>query len=215
MSLESSLHHLLETSAGTGLKTFASDFDCRWVQLALEQGDTAKLRNRKLPPEAVVWLVIGMALFRDHSIADVVRRLELVVPNRDGTAGRVVDGSIPKARTRIGDKPLRRLFELCSRSWAQSQASEDSWRDLAVYAIDGTTLTLQDTDDVDVARHRSAGIHAFKRWQRPVWVPEGTTCRTHRCAFASHRGRSDWSVRRQGQRRDQPGRSPMGPSAVP
>jgi hypothetical protein len=153
MSFSDALGHLTESSVGAGLQAFASDIDVAWVKLALELGGVGKLRKRKLPAESVVWLVVGMALFRDHSIADVVRRLDLVLPSPDGTKGRVVGGSLPKARARIGEGPLRELFRLTSAAWAHEHAAEDLWRDLSVYAIDGTTLTLPDTDDNREAFH--------------------------------------------------------------
>ena len=153
MSFAAALAHLTESSVGAGLQAFASDIDAAWVQLALERGGSAELHKRKLPAESVVWLVVGMALFRDHSIADVVRRLDLVVSAPDGSKGRVVGGSLPKARARVGEAPSRELFRLCSRAWAHEHAAKDLWRDLSVYAIDGTTLTLPDTDDNREAFH--------------------------------------------------------------
>jgi len=36
---------------------------------------TASVRRRKLPAEHVVWLVMGMGLFRDRSIPEVVHYL--------------------------------------------------------------------------------------------------------------------------------------------
>jgi len=86
-------------------------------------------------------------LFRDHSIADVVRRLDLVTPNKDGTKGKVVDGALPKARRRVGERPLRELFSTCAQHWSHAHASNDRWRELSVYAMDGTTLSVPDTDD--------------------------------------------------------------------
>jgi hypothetical protein len=41
---------------------------------------TATLRRRRLPAERVVWLVLGMALFKDRSITDVVNKLDLALP---------------------------------------------------------------------------------------------------------------------------------------
>jgi hypothetical protein len=35
---------------------------------------TATLRRRRLPAERVVWLVLGMALFKDRSTTDVVNK---------------------------------------------------------------------------------------------------------------------------------------------
>jgi hypothetical protein len=40
----------------------------------------ATVRSRRLPAEQVVWLVIGMALFRNRSIQDIVNKLDLALP---------------------------------------------------------------------------------------------------------------------------------------
>ncbi|MCK5798341.1 MAG: transposase domain-containing protein, partial [Deltaproteobacteria bacterium] len=39
------------------------------------------LRKRKVPAQLVIWLVIGMAMFRDRSISEVVSHLGLVLPS--------------------------------------------------------------------------------------------------------------------------------------
>lgn len=147
MSFEAALHHLTEASAGSGLKAFAGELDAQWVAEALDRSGAATLRRRKLPAESVVWLVVGMALLRDHSIADVVRRLELVEPNADGSKGGVADAALPKARRRVGETPLRELFAISAKHWAHDHASQDRWRGLAVYSMDGSTLSVPDTEE--------------------------------------------------------------------
>ena len=62
----------------------------------------ATVRNRRLPAEQVVWLVIGMALFRNRSIHDVVGKLDLALPSISPT---FVPGSVAQARARLG--PIR------------------------------------------------------------------------------------------------------------
>lgn len=146
MSFASELHHLVDAGLADGLKAFASELDSDWIASALDRHGPAKLRRRKLPAESVVWLVVGMALFRDHSIADVVRRLDLVLPEVDGSKGTVVDAAVPKARYRIGDRPLQEIFSCSASHWAHEHAANDLWRGLSVYAMDGTTLSVPDTD---------------------------------------------------------------------
>src|SRR5438046_2129362 len=53
---------------------FSSAIDPQWIADALAATDTASVRRRKLPAEHVVWLVIGMGLFRDRSIAQRAHR---------------------------------------------------------------------------------------------------------------------------------------------
>lgn len=145
MDFEKTLNQLCDSGAGFGLRALGSELDAEWVRAALERTGTYTIRRRKLPAEQVVWLVVGMALFRDHSIEGVVRRLGLACS--DGTEKRasVVGGAIPKARRRVGEAPLRELFRLTGERWGHEVAAESPWCGLSVYAIDGSCLSVPDT----------------------------------------------------------------------
>ena len=45
--------------------------DPAWIAQALQASGTATIRRRKLPAEHAVWLVIGLALFRDRPLWQV------------------------------------------------------------------------------------------------------------------------------------------------
>src|SRR6266705_194861 len=107
---------------------FSAAIDPRWIADALTATGSASVRRRKLPAEHVVWLVIGMGLFRDRSIAQVVHHLDLVVPTPTGTRQRVTNAAIVQARDQLA-------------------AAADRWRGLAVYGLDGTTLRVADTPE--------------------------------------------------------------------
>ena len=81
---------------------FSAAIDPQWIADALAATDTASIRRRKLPAEHVVWLVIGMGLFRDRSIAQVVHHLALVLPSATGTRRHVTNGTIVQARDSFG-----------------------------------------------------------------------------------------------------------------
>src|SRR5439155_339523 len=66
---------------------FSAAIDPAWIAAALAATGTASVRRRKLPAEHVVWLVIGMGLFHDRSIPQVVQHLDLVLPTRHGGRG--------------------------------------------------------------------------------------------------------------------------------
>jgi hypothetical protein len=51
---------------------FASLIDPTWIDEALRQTNTVSLRRRRLPAERMVWLVIGLALFRNEPIWHIV-----------------------------------------------------------------------------------------------------------------------------------------------
>ena len=82
---------------------FSAALDPAWIAAALAATGTASMRRRKLPAEHVVWLVIGMGLFHDRSIAQVVHHLELVLPTPGGgtsrAAVRAVDTRIAATRS--------------------------------------------------------------------------------------------------------------------
>ena len=131
--------------------------DVEWVQKALgaRGASEVKVRRRKLPPEVALWLPIGMGLFRDRSIHEVVEHLELVVDDRAGAG--VSAGAIPGARARVGSDPLATLFELSAESWSKLYLEEDRWRGLTLWAMDGSCLNLADTEENASAFGRADG----------------------------------------------------------
>ena len=124
---------------------FRSSIDPKWVLEALAATGTATLRRRRFPAEQVVWLVLGMALFRDIAIVDVVKYLALVLPGSGARA--IADSAVAQARARLGASPLRWLFEKCAEVWAKASADRLRWRGLAVYGVDGTTVRVPDSPE--------------------------------------------------------------------
>src|SRR5689334_20780265 len=102
--------------------SFTESIDPRWVDEALQATGTASIRRRRLPAEQAVWLVLGMALFRDLPIAGVVEHLKLALP---GAGSRKIAASaVIQARQRLGEEPLRWLFGRCAEAWAGTSARE-------------------------------------------------------------------------------------------
>jgi hypothetical protein len=128
---------------------FQESIDPTWVLEALAATGTATLRRRRFPAEQVIWLVLGMALFRDLPIVDVVKELGLVLPGTG--AGRIAASAVMQARARLGESPLRWLFEKCAESWARASADRLRWRGLAIYGVDGTTVRVPDSTENRVA----------------------------------------------------------------
>jgi hypothetical protein len=125
------------------LPKFIASLDPEWIEEALAATGTATIRRRRLPAEQVIWLVIGMCLFRDQSMRELVSMLDLALPGSRGI--RVAPSSIVQARERLGDEPLRWLFERTATSWAHASARTHAWRGLALYGVDGTTLRVPDS----------------------------------------------------------------------
>src|SRR5437764_809884 len=87
---------------------FSAAIEPQWIDDALAATGTASVRRRKLPAERVVWLVLGMALFEDRSIAEVVHHLDLVLPAPGGGRGRISNAAIVQARDQLRAAPLAR-----------------------------------------------------------------------------------------------------------
>lgn len=117
--------------------------DPQWIAHALAVTGKASVRRRKLPAEQVVWLVIALAMYRHQSIAQVVAELDLVLP--DEVNPDIANSALTQARQRLGQEPLAQLFGLCASAWDERHQRGRSWRGLARYAIDGSTLRTPDT----------------------------------------------------------------------
>ncbi len=117
------------------------------ITKALDKNGAASERERRLPMERVVLLVVAMALFRSLALEEIVARLRLARPH--ATRGTVAPSAIPQARQRLGEAPLRTLFKRLAPKAAHAQAQQPTqrWRGLALYGIDGTSLRVPDSTD--------------------------------------------------------------------
>lgn len=136
----------LGSSAGEGaFDRLRASIDPAWIEEALEATGTATVRRRRLPAEQVVWLVLGMALYRHRPIDELVERLDLVLPGSGRTS--MAKSAVAQARARLGEEPLQWLFERCSEKWGHESAHRHKWRGLALYGVDGTTVRVPDSPD--------------------------------------------------------------------
>jgi hypothetical protein len=58
---------------------FSQLIPAAWIEQALQATGTRSLRRRRLPAGRLVWLVIGLALFRNEPIWHIVRQLGLAL----------------------------------------------------------------------------------------------------------------------------------------
>jgi hypothetical protein len=116
-----------------------------WLEEALEAAGVATIRKRRIPAERVVWLVVGMALFRNLPIEDVLRRLEIALPAKSGKPP--AKSGVAQARQRLGAEAVRFLFERTGGTWAEKSADKHRWRGLSLWAVDGTSLRVPDSEE--------------------------------------------------------------------
>lgn len=114
-----------------------------WIESTLKVSPGKGSRSRSLSPADMMWLVVGLAVFRGGSIRDVATYLGL----RGDGGSAPASSSLAEARQRLGAGPLRQLFEELTIQWGCPAAEQDTWHGLGVYAMDGTTLSVPDTDE--------------------------------------------------------------------
>jgi len=143
MSIERALLATATAPLPESLEQLQDRIPAEWIDEALAATGVATMRRRRLPAEQVIWLVLGIALFRNRSIEQVVDALDIALPSPRGAVAR---SAIPSARRRLGDAPVKYLFERTAKSWSVRSADRHRWRGLAVYGIDGSSLRTTDTD---------------------------------------------------------------------
>lgn len=134
-----------EELAEGAFSRFQASIEPEWIDDALRFTGTATLRRRRLPAEQVIWLVLGMAICRNRPIDEVVAKLDLALPGRRRVAP--ARSAIAQARSRLGDEPMRWLYERCAEAWAHASARGNSWRGLALYGVDGTFVRVPDSQE--------------------------------------------------------------------
>jgi len=124
-----------------GIARFQDSLDPAWIEEGLAATGSASTRRRRFPAEQAVWLVIGIALFADRSILEVSEHLDLVVPG----VRRVSPSSVSDARYRLGQEPMKWLFEKVSSAWSCSPGL-GGYRGLSLFGVDGSHLRVPDSD---------------------------------------------------------------------
>jgi hypothetical protein len=143
MGFNEAFHATAAFASPLDLNGFRRHIDPAWIEQALAATGTATVRRRRLPSEQVIWVVLGMGLFRDRPLEDIVSKLDLALPG----VGTIARSSVSQARERVGSEPLRWLFERTGSTWAHRSAAAHSWRGLRLYGMDGSTVRLPDTPE--------------------------------------------------------------------
>jgi Insertion element 4 transposase N-terminal/Transposase DDE domain len=149
------------------------------VRQILDETGKASERERDLPAQVVVYYAIALALYMGSSTREVLRCLleglrwlwgagEVKVAGKSG---------ISQARSRLGEAPLRQLYEQVVRPIA-TRASKGAWhRRWRLVSLDGSCLDVADTEANCAAfgcPGASRGESAFPQLRFVALVENGT-----------------------------------------
>jgi hypothetical protein len=114
------------------------------VDAVLEETCRLQRRVRDLPARVVVYLVLAGCLFPELGYTRVWGRLVAGLP---GVPARPTAGALRQARARLGPEPLRALFALLKGpAPVPSGTAGVRWKGLLPVAVDGTVMTVADTE---------------------------------------------------------------------
>jgi hypothetical protein len=107
-------------------------------------------RNRSLPARVMAYFAIGMALYSEGSYEDVLAQLTDGLSWSSGWRDEWIPptkSAIFQARARLGEEPVRALFQRVARPLATPEVSAAFLAGRRLVAIDGTCLDLADTEE--------------------------------------------------------------------
>lgn len=123
------------------VETLADLLPLELINEAYALTDTITMRKRKLTLESMAWLLIGMAIYNDKSMADVVNMLDIV--DREGRPF-VAPSALTQRRKSLGEQAMKALFECTQKHWNE-QANHPHWNGLTLLGVDGVTWRTEDT----------------------------------------------------------------------
>ena len=149
------------------------------VREVLAETGKASERERDLPAPVMVYYAIALALYMGSSTREVLRCLLEGLRWLWGAEAVKVAGKsgISQARSRLGEAPLRRLYEELVQPIA-TRASKGAWyRGWRLVSLDGTCLDVADTAENRAAfgvPGASRGESAFPQLRLVALVENGT-----------------------------------------
>ena len=161
------------------LGVIAKTFPPGRVQQVLAETGRASERERDLPAQVMVYYAIAMALYMGSSTREVLRSLLeglrwLWGANAVKVAGK---SGISQARSRLGEMPLRRLYEQVVQPVA-TRATKGAWyRGWRLVSLDGSSLDVADTVENGASfgyPGASRGESAFPQLRFVALVENGT-----------------------------------------
>jgi hypothetical protein len=154
--------------------------------------ETGKLgdRSRLLPAHVVVYYVLAMSLFFGQAYEEVMRLLVNGLRFLGNWRDRWTVPSasaISQARTRLGEAPMKLLFQRVAVPMARAGTRGSWYRGRRVMAIDGLVLDVANTDENDKAFGRSTNGTSTSPFPQVRLVALGE-CGTHAAVDAELAG---------------------------
>src|SRR3954451_16223184 len=169
----------IRVSDHISLGVIAGTFPLEEVRRVLAETGRASERERDLPAHVMVYCAIALALYTASGTREVLRcLLEGLRWLWGAEAVRVAGkGGISQARTRLGEAPLRRLYERLVGPGA-TPATKGAWyREWRLVSLDGSCLDVADTAENEAAFGRPGagrGESAFPQVRFVALVENGT-----------------------------------------
>ncbi len=161
------------------LGVIARAFPLDEVQQILAETGKASARLRDLPAHVMIYYAIALALYMGSSTREVLRCLLEGLRWLWGAEAVKVAGKsgISQARTRLGEAPLRCLYEQVVRPVATCATRGAWYRQWRLVSLDGSCLDVADTEENNTAFGRPGagrGESAFPQLRFVALVENGT-----------------------------------------
>src|ERR671920_697292 len=169
----------IRLSDHVSLGVIAKTFPLGEVRRVLAETGRASERERDLPAHVMAYYAIALALYTGAGTREVLRcLLEGLRWLRGAEAVRVAGRSgISQARSRLGEAPLRRLYETVVQPIA-TRATRGAWyREWRLVSLDGSCLDVGDTPENGAhfgTPGASRGESAFPQLRFVALVENGT-----------------------------------------
>ncbi|MEB4677799.1 transposase domain-containing protein, partial [Enterobacteriaceae bacterium G50] len=146
---------IIHLTAPERARSLADLIPAELIQRAFTLTDTVTLRKRKLPLESMIWLIVGMCVFCDRPMTDIINLMDIT--DRAG-APFTARSSVIQRRKKLGEDAVRELFDITQQYWNE-QAAHPQWHGLNLYAVDGVVWRAMDTPENNSAFSRHSNQH--------------------------------------------------------
>jgi Insertion element 4 transposase N-terminal/Transposase DDE domain len=169
----------IRVSDHISLGVIARTFPLDQVRRVLAETGRASERERDLPAHVMVYYAIALALYTSSGTREVLRCLLEGLRWLWGAGAVRVAGKsgISQARSRLGEAPLRRLYEQVVQPVATSATKGAWYRRWRLVSLDGSCLEVADTTENATAFGRPGGGRgegAFPQVRFVALVENGT-----------------------------------------